>query len=398
MGEASDKEVHDALRAIKKLVELNGADFDDDKTIVTLDHVVWRNPVSDAAEENDDVLSLVTSQLLAKTLENPPMPSAEAKASPLSHGDDLNAKPADKSAAFPQADSDEITMAISQQQASLADAAQPPSPDQSGNERISPAAYASVSPRDITDLGVPIARRGGGLYANKPVIPTSQSEPGDELPVMSQSLATPQISPQPVSPQQTPQQTPQQIHAHELDEPQISPSVSSVPQENREAANRIEPPLPHDYGEQDFAGYDFSFAPTEGLMSPVSLRELSDSATPPIAPEIGVPLADPPVADPVREAQMLFIDEDDEAEAEFEAPISQPNLHIVSDQTAYETEEDEGFSGTVKTALRAIIKEQVSSWLHNNMTDLIEEALSGPPQRQISSSKKSKTPSRKRDT
>lgn len=390
MGEASDKEVHDALRAIKKLVELNGADFDDDKTIVTLDHVVWRNPVSDAAEDNDDVLSLDTSHLLAKTLENRPMPSADAKAAPSSHGDDLNAKPVEHSAAPPQADSDETTMATSRRQATFADAARTPQPDQSGNEKISPAASASVSPRDITDLGVPIARRGGGLYANKPVIPTSQSEPDDASPVMSQSLATPQISPQPVSPQQT--------HVHELDEPQISPSVSSVPQENREAANRIEPPLPHDYGEQDFAGYDFSFAPTEGLMSPVSLRELSDSATPPIAPEIAVPLADPPVADPVREAQMLFIDEDNEAEAEFEAPISQPNLHIVSDQTAYETEEDEGFSGTVKTALRAIIKEQVSSWLHNNMTDLIEEALSGPPQRQISSSKKSKTPSRKRDT
>ena len=134
MGEASDKEVHDALRAIKKLVELNGADFDDDKTIVTLDHVVWRNPVSDAAEDNDDVLSLDTSHLLAKTLENPTVPSADAKAYSLSHGDDLTAKQAGKSATFPQADSDEITMALSQQQAFFADAARTPQPDQSGNE------------------------------------------------------------------------------------------------------------------------------------------------------------------------------------------------------------------------------------------------------------------------
>ena len=390
MGEAGDKEVHDALRAIKKLVELNGADLDDDKAIVTLDHVVWRNPVSDAAEDNDDALSLYSSQPPAKTPENPPMLSADAEAAPSLHGDDLDAKSAEHFATLSHVDSNEIITEMPNQQVSFDDAPQTPLPDLSGNEKTSPAAAASVSPKDITDLGVPIARRGGGLYANKPVIPTSQPEPDNALPVMSQTRDTPHMPSQPVSPQQIP--------THHLSEPQLSPSASSVSQENTEAANTIEPPLPHDYGEQDFAGYDFSFAPTEGLMSPVSLRELSDSVTPPIAPEIAVPLVDPPVADPVREAQMLFIDEDDEAEAEFEAPISQPNLHIVSDQTAYETEEDEGFSGTVKTALRAIIKEQVSSWLHNNMTDLIEEALSGPPQRQISSSKKSKTPSRKRDT
>ena len=99
-----------------------------------------------------------------------------------------------------------------------------------------------------------------------------------------------------------------------------------------------------------------------------------------VNPDIQVPIADPPVADPVREVQIMF--EDDEDDNDEWSPVSQPNLQLVSDSRFEDEEtEEEGFSGTVRSALRSIIKEQVTSWLHNNMTDLIEDALSAPPQR-----------------
>ena len=80
----------------------------------------------------------------------------------------------------------------------------------------------------------------------------------------------------------------------------------------------------------------------------------------------------------------------DDVSLEDESPLlsGQPNLHIVSDQSAAShQEEEEGFSSAVRLALRSIIKEQVSSWLQGNMTELIEEALTNPQKRPSSSSK-----------
>ena len=87
------------------------------------------------------------------------------------------------------------------------------------------------------------------------------------------------------------------------------------------------------------------------------------------------------MADPVAEVQIMYEDEEPAPSYEDDvSPYSQPNLHVVSDQTssAQEKKKRKGFSGAVRSALRSIIKEQVSHWLHDNMTDLIEDALSGP--------------------
>ena len=53
MSRDDNKQVEDALDAIKKLVELSENKLGQDETVLTLDHVVWRNPVSDAPEEVD---------------------------------------------------------------------------------------------------------------------------------------------------------------------------------------------------------------------------------------------------------------------------------------------------------------------------------------------------------
>ena len=125
---------------------------------------------------------------------------------------------------------------------------------------------------------------------------------------------------------------------------------------------------------------DFTFAASESLMTPASLRELSAPFTPIEPTPVEIAIQPEAVADPVAEVQRMY--EDEEPAPSFEddvSPYSQPNLHVVSDQTSSaQEEEEEGFSGAVRSALRSIIKEQVSHWLHDNMTDLIEDALSGP--------------------
>ena len=114
-------------------------------------------------------------------------------------------------------------------------------------------------------------------------------------------------------------------------------------------------------------------------MTPASLRELS-APLPPLSQHRLRLLSAEAVADPVAEVQRMYEDEEPAPSYEDDvSPYSQPNLHVVSDQTSSAQEEEEKeFSGAVRSALRSIIKEQVSHWLHDNMTDLIEDALSGP--------------------
>ena len=76
------------------------------------------------------------------------------------------------------------------------------------------------------------------------------------------------------------------------------------------------------------------------------------------------------------------------AEEEVPHATGQPNLHVVSDQTfEEENDEENGFSGDVRMALRSLIREQVSTWLQGNMTGLIEEALSSPNKKPSSKSR-----------
>ena len=104
----------------------------------------------------------------------------------------------------------------------------------------------------------------------------------------------------------------------------------------------------------------------------------------PVKPNIQVPIADPPVENPVDEVQMMFQPEVEE----MPHATGQPNLHVVSDQTfEEENDEENGFSGDVRMALRSLIREQVSTWLQGNMTGLIEEALSSPNKKPSSKSR-----------
>ena len=126
-------------------------------------------------------------------------------------------------------------------------------------------------------------------------------------------------------------------------------------------------------------------------MTAASFRDLAGQHAP-IAPEVNIPLAQPAVSDPASEAQAIFEEApafEDDSEDNLPA---YPNLHIVSDQTAQADgdDEEEGFSGAVRMALRSIIKEQVSTWLQGNMTGLIEEALTTPQKRPSSGAKSSK--------
>ena len=132
-------------------------------------------------------------------------------------------------------------------------------------------------------------------------------------------------------------------------------------------------------------------------MTAASFSDLADQQAVPITPEVNVPIAQPAVSDPASEAQSLFEEaqapHDDSFEAD-EAMPAYPNLHIVSDQGAIgdgaTEDEEEGFSGAVRMALRSIIKEQVSTWLQGNMTGLIEEVLTTPQKRPSSGAKSGK--------
>ena len=354
MSSDNGKQVDDALEAIRKLVEMSEQKLDDKSDIVTLDHVVWRNPVAD--EDYDDGQTEAENKVvIPKTASFSQAPLPPSQMTKLSQQDD------------------EITKATAEVDAPPALAQTSDAPDEASpvlsssadkidNSQKQPSTPVSYTD-EITELGAPIGRRGGGFYQDLPKKPVVTTQPP--------ANSTPAI--QEAQPAKAPQKPEPVIAAPKAEQRQPAPQA-------------IEPKI--SVSSTYFSGQDFSLPASEAFMTPTSLKELNEADRPDIHPEINVPIADPPVDDPVREVQIMFND-DKEDEDSWE-PVSQPNLQLVSD-SRYEdedSEEEEGFSGTVRSALRSIIKEQVTSWLHNNMTDLIEDALSAPPQRPARSTRK----------
>lgn len=344
MSGENGKQVDDALEAIRKLVEMSEQKLDDQSDIVTLDHVVWRNPV--AAEDHDDGET---------PADDKPIPAVAASFGqaplPPSYMTKLSAQADDKEIEAPQLQKE--TFEDADEARHIADA-------KAADDMPQDLPMQSATADDITELGAPIGRRGGGFYQNlpqKPAIATSAPR--------SATPAKEVVRQEPIVEKPKPQ-------------PQAKPTIA--------------PPSSPSASSYHFTGQDFSLPASEAFMTPTSLKELSEADRPVVAPEIQVPIADPPVADPAREVQIMFTEEEPEEEW---SPISQPNLQLVSDSRYEEESEEEGFSGTVRHALRSIIKEQVTSWLHQNMTDLIEDALSAPPQRPARPSSNKKQPKRR---
>ena len=69
MTRRDDKQVTEALQAIRKLVEMSEDKMGKGDDIVTLDHVVWRNPIKDEDEIFDDTAD--TQQPITKSTLSP---------------------------------------------------------------------------------------------------------------------------------------------------------------------------------------------------------------------------------------------------------------------------------------------------------------------------------------
>lgn len=403
MSRRDDKQVQEALEAIRKLVEVSEDKFEASSDVVTLDNVVWRNPTKDEVEEEsvasaDSLMAgeapLAYDYVPSKQGKIAPQSSASISArdldeakkqakppvtSPLQHDDtgDRVVAPALRSSSHRQAEEKLQSDTLFDESVSRPTDAAPQS--LAGDIPSSPPMPLAFMPPiddDITELTSPIARKGGGFYsgstpAPKPVIET------EPLPVEVQKLPASEPASEPVS---EPASAPELARPVLITEPAIT----------------------------DFHGADFNFTASEGLMSASSFEEASAGLSQPITPDVQVPVAKPAVTDPVAEVQAMYqqaqLTDDapdsrfednasgDDVSLEDESPLlsGQPNLHIVSDQSAAShQEEEEGFSSAVRLALRSIIKEQVSSWLQGNMTELIEEALTNPQKRPSSSSKPS---------
>ena len=344
MSSDNGKQVDDALEAIRKLVEMSEQKLDDNPDIVTLDHVVWRNPVADEDyDDGQDDAGEKTKIPATISLSQAPLPPSYMTKLSLEDDDDNSAEePHSPEVSGLANDEAEDTIDVSV----AAEKIKQPEKPLSTNTQLA---------QDITELGTPIGRRGGGFYQDPPKKPAVTSQPP-----LTNSVNTPET--------------------HKVPEGEALPDMVATPRpETHQAAPKNAKPQ-ISVSSQHFSGQDFSLPASEAFMTPASLKELSEADRPMVNPDIQVPIADPPVADPVREVQIMF--EDDEDDNDEWSPVSQPNLQLVSDSRFEDDEtEEEGFSGTVRSALRSIIKEQVTSWLHNNMTDLIEDALSAPPQR-----------------
>ena len=419
MTRRDDKQVTEALQAIRKLVEMSEDKMGKGDDIVTLDHVVWRNPIKDEDEIFDDTAD--TQQPITKSTLSP---EAVAKDRSL-YSDNISVSEHQRGA-----DSQETARSITQTApiaasgivtareldglgrkplemsqivrkrepvaASLPPAPQnteptfTPSPASVDNQSTAetpdlplasdqmPPTVPNTAPNTasntvpITELTQPLGRRGGGYYTGLPRNPS--------VPDMMVKPAIEAVKPEPKKTLTQP------------DEVLVSGQgkTDDTPSEN----------APRNAG---FPEEDFSFHIAETPMSRLSFDPITAEASGEmphvIQPNIQVPIAQPAVENPAQEVQKMFAPEPEEQsdeataypepEVDFDEPISHPTLHIVSD-TSFEEEEDApGFSGAVRGALRSIIKEQVSSWLQGNMTDLIEEALTSPQKRPKSSRKPS---------
>ena len=418
MSVTKDKEVQEALLAIKKLVELSDGHDTSSDAVLTLDNVVWRNPVSDEAEEiaidEGDSLRAASPSYSQSTSSKPKPSHAEP-----SHGvsSSLDSAPFGADKASDYEGHKELPLPASSLSVSardLADMGKPkphtpittpitapvtvPIPSLEAKDELAtqlvnsqpfetqvrPAqAKMSQEPsiaaqpsgpllskqsEDVTELTTPIGRKGGGFYSRSPADGPNADKP------LIQTKAQPY-------PELADQQSALEARIP-ISRPAIRTKESEQPVSDEAAMPAI----------TDFHGMDFNFSAAEGLMSPSSFEEMAQSAQNPITPEVNVPVAEPALEDPVMAVQAMYQAQDSDDsyadETVSSGPLStgQPNLHIVSDQSASD-EEEEGFSGAVRLALRSIIKEQVSHWLQGNMTGLIEDALSTPQKRPSQSSK-----------
>ena len=367
MSRDDDKQVQDALLAIKKLVEMSGDQMGTSNDVLTLDNVVWRNPVKEEAEETsqDEAEALAEASIETSASEETSqnVPVAEASLSVSSRDLDRHQK---KELVTPPVTSPLVLEDKAPElivRAEPEPEAQPETPQQ--------VTLQPETPQDVTDLTSPLGRRGGGFYSampQKPAIKSLADEIGAELAPETQVL------PKAPAPIVVPVTAPNQSPSHQS--PSHQPTSHQSPS--------------HEPALTDFHGADFNFSAAEGLMTASSFAELKQSLTRPISAEVQVPVAEPAVSDPVSDVQAMFQDSaNHELEEEHVTYSAHPNLHVVSDQTQEPDDEEEGFSGAVRLALRSIIKEQVSTWLQGNMTGLIEEALTTPQKRPSSSSKPS---------
>ena len=409
MARRDDKQVTEALQAIRKLVEMSEDKMGKGDDIVTLDHVVWRNPIKDEDEILDD--SADTLEPIPQTFSPP---KSTAKGLSLSSDQpvvsdheteaDAQEKPRPITQTSPIAASGVVTAreldGIGRKPLEMSQivrkrepvAASMPTPPQTTDPAFTspsarmenqPAAVPSALPpanpqieasAPITELTQPLGRRGGGYYTG---LPRNQSVPDVMVkPAIEAAKPEPKIAPT----------EPREALVSNRDQIDDKPSVNAP-------KNEV------------FADDDFSFHIAETPMSRLSFEPIAAEASGEmphvIQPDIQVPIAQPAVSNPAEEVQKMFASEPasqsdevtaySESEDNFDEPISHPTLHIVSDTSLDDDEEDDapGFSGAVRGALRSIIKEQVSSWLQGNMTDLIEEALTSPQKRPKSSRKPS---------
>ena len=410
MSREDSKQVEDALDAIKKLVELSENKLGQDDTVLTLDHVVWRNPVSDAPEE---AVLAAPAPLPVPTPKGKSSRTSSVSVSPHDLSDvplvmnepiaideivpspepvATSPKPTEiigKSAEPPTAASMTATPLNTAPSASEADNAKA----EATRQRI--AHELAQASEDVKELTAPLGRRGGGFY--------SSPDHHDHAKIAIKTHSAPSSAPQ-VAMSATMPEPPLQDAS--LPEVVIDVPASKAPEPSRRAQQPDLPNKAPDASSQrpeeiepaltDFQGADFNFSVAEGLMTAADFESL-EQTLPEIKPQIEVPLSPPPVANPVDEVHQMLGQTNQEMPADgpseiFEemhaTPMGQPNLHVVSDQSAYDNDDgDEGFSGDVRMALRSLIKEQVSTWLQGNMTGLIEEALSTPNKRGSSKSK-----------
>ena len=348
MSRDDDKQVQDALLAIRKLVEMSGDQMGANEDVLTLDNVVWRNPVKEEAEDAPHAETAVAKapvdapsqghDIVEELLQKAPVASASLSVSSRDLDMPQNKEAVKRDVVIPPVTS---PLALDDEAPELVAIKEHETPPK--------------APEEVTDLTSPLGRRGGGFYSAIPQKPAIKAL-ADEV----SAKRAPDVK--------VPQGTP------------VSAPVS------------VSQPIAHEPALTDFHGADFNFSAAEGLMTAASFTELNQPLTKPIAAEVNIPVAEPAVSDPVSDVQAMFPAEEPAEEPEEhqeEIYSGHPNLHVVSDQTQDADDEEEGFSGAVRLALRSIIKEQVSTWLQGNMTGLIEEALTSPQKRPSSSSKPS---------
>ena len=245
MSRDDDKQVQDALLAIKKLVEMSGDQMGTSNDVLTLDNVVWRNPVKEEAEEapqdepQDEPGALAEAQIQTSAVTQEAAqkaPVAEASLSVSSRDLDSHQKKelVTHPVTSPPVREDKAPELLVKAEPELE-----PQPVIRQQETPQPENPQPENPQDVTDLTSPLGRRGGGFYSamtQKPAI----------------KLLADEIRAEPAPEAQTIQQTPASLAV-----PVTAPS-----------------PPTHEPALTDFHGADFNFSAAEGLMTAASFAEL----------------------------------------------------------------------------------------------------------------------------